>query len=187
MSMYNPSQDIQDGVKCIWSHRCSILVCHPFDYCKRRYVVLGLSNSSCHCDCVAIRGPRFEASGRGGYTLYINCPNWTTYMCRVWFLHGTFLPSSRGRLERVDWTLIGDPTHSRRFGLFMEYLWSMFTLKEETCKVISYLILYDESYYIHLSIHIPIAIMHYARHNSFVLYSCSCIGLYYVRGTIKLL
>ena len=35
-----------DGVKFIWSHRCSILICHPFDYCKRRYVVLGLSNSS---------------------------------------------------------------------------------------------------------------------------------------------
>ena len=39
-------QDIQDGVKFIWSHRCSILICHPFDCCKRGYVVLGLSNSS---------------------------------------------------------------------------------------------------------------------------------------------
>ena len=25
---------------------CSILICHPFDCCKRGYVVLGLSNSS---------------------------------------------------------------------------------------------------------------------------------------------
>ena len=36
-------QDIQDGVKFIWIHRCSILICHPFDSCKRGYVVLGLS------------------------------------------------------------------------------------------------------------------------------------------------
>ena len=43
-----PLQDtsIQDGVKFIWSHRCSILICHPFDCCNRGYVVLGLSNSS---------------------------------------------------------------------------------------------------------------------------------------------
>ena len=39
-------QDIQDGVKFIWSHRCSILIRHPFDCCNRGYVVLGLSNSS---------------------------------------------------------------------------------------------------------------------------------------------
>ena len=39
-------QDIQDGVKFIWSHRCSILICHPFDCCKSGYAVRGLSNSS---------------------------------------------------------------------------------------------------------------------------------------------
>ena len=42
-------QDTQDGAKFIWSHRCSILICHPFDCCKRGYVVLGLSNSSWVC------------------------------------------------------------------------------------------------------------------------------------------
>ena len=39
-------QDIQDGIKFIWRHQCSILNCHPFDCCKRGYLVLGLSNSS---------------------------------------------------------------------------------------------------------------------------------------------
>ena len=38
-------QDIQDGVKFIWSHKCSILICHPFDCCNGGYVLLGLSNS----------------------------------------------------------------------------------------------------------------------------------------------
>ena len=39
-------KDIQVGVNVIWSHRCSILICHPIDCCNRGYVVLGLSNSS---------------------------------------------------------------------------------------------------------------------------------------------
>ena len=43
---YNPSKRFKMASSSFEVTKCSILICHPFDCCKRGYVVLGLSNSS---------------------------------------------------------------------------------------------------------------------------------------------